>query len=318
MKIKIFDKEALSSIKFLDMTAYLSSKGWRETNRKQNHWVSLVKDGDFEVTVPLTRDINDYARRIFDALSILETVEKRSQQEIFSDVSAVMTDVIRIKIGNGEIAEGQLPLEEGVKIVDKARDLLLAAACSTIQPKPLFQKRQPDEAREYLKKVRLGQTERGSYTITLHSPVPPCLGQATLFPDASEVFERRVTTTLIKGLNTAKTAAEAGTGNVIDAFKNGVPSGISANLCDALSGLMDFGEIRRDANISINWASTRPVHDAAIISSIRFTPDYIPILSEVARIFRENEPREDFTAIGSIYKLVRNEIKMAPYLYFRL
>jgi hypothetical protein len=309
MKTQITDKEVLTGVKFLDLDLYLRGKGWTEAQKIENRSVSFVMGADYEVTVPLTREIGDYSRRIADVLYTLEKAESRSQQEILGDISAVMMDVIRIRVGNGELFEGQIPLEEGVQIVEKARELLLSAACSAVQPKIIYQKRKPDDAMRYLKRVKLGQTERGSFTVTLHSPITPVLAhpqQGDLFDGAP--FERRVSTMLMKGLAAARTAVEnAHDEQGIAAFSSRVNDGVSANLCDAIVGLMSYGDIEREAHIGINWASSRPNREMAAMPPLRFTPDFIPFLSEAVRFFKDTEPYEDFSVMGSVVRLDRQE-----------
>ena len=61
--------------------------------------------------------------------------------------------------------------------------MLLSAACSLSNPQPLYRAGANKEAREYLKQVRMGQTEQGSFVITLLSPVVPPRMQLGLSSD---------------------------------------------------------------------------------------------------------------------------------------
>ena len=58
--------------------------------------------------------------------------------------------------------------------------MVLAAACSLREPRPVYGARNDREANEFMRRVRLGQTEVGSFVVTILSPVVPPEVQLTL------------------------------------------------------------------------------------------------------------------------------------------
>src|SRR6266550_1453470 len=180
MKATIRDPEALRTIRPPDLITYLRATGWHLATRSErvSYWEKAVPQGTgtFEVLVPLRAEFGDFAARISDILETLEAVETRSQLEIFNELITASADVIRVRTHSrtGE-DEGSLSLEDGVTAHERVREMILAAACATISRRALFAKRKPELAMAYLKKLRLGQTERGSYVFTLISPVLPAL-----------------------------------------------------------------------------------------------------------------------------------------------
>ena len=79
----------------------------------------------------------------------------------------------------GRENNGSVLLDEGVELVSQAREMLLAAACATTTPQPVYRAGANRKAGEYMKRVRLGQTEHGSFAVTLMAPVPPMLQMAS-------------------------------------------------------------------------------------------------------------------------------------------
>ena len=69
----------------------------------------------------------------------------------------------------------QIPLEDGALLARSARGMMLAAACSTYERRRAFHTRKPQVAVDYMKGLSLGQTEIGSFVLTVISPVPPRL-----------------------------------------------------------------------------------------------------------------------------------------------
>ncbi|MBF0552339.1 MAG: hypothetical protein HQK60_17640 [Deltaproteobacteria bacterium] len=309
MKISIRDKASLLSVAPIEAAFYLKATGWQQT--KLNHgnysiWHNTdPQNEEYEIALVMSKDRSDFVLSMSEMLKVLEAFEQRSQMEIYNDLMVTSTDVIRVRLGSGEAAEDTIPFEEGVQSVEKARELILAAACAAVQPRPVFPKRKPDRAMDYLRKIRLGQTERGSYVLTIYSRVPPRLGQLDSFEDEPP-FERRVTKTLIRSLIATKCAAEkANIDEDVQAFRNAVPDGVSANLCEALVGLVDFHETQRSVEVSLTWSRSRP-EPMNIPNKVVVPTDYVPILAEVVRIFKESEPQEDFQLIGQVVKLERD------------
>jgi hypothetical protein len=200
----------------------------------------------------------------------------------------------------------------------KAKELMFAAACAAKSRKPVYGPRRPEDAVEYVRSVRMGQTEHGSYVLKLLSPVPPRLqkekktgAQMDLdgVPHApeDEPFARKVTLQLATAIRATHEAAlsAAGSGS-ITAFEKAVASGVSANLCDAITGLGAPMDADRKLEVSISWALSRPVPDLPT-ARVMFASDTFPIIAEAARMFREQAPREEFEVYGPVIRLDRSE-----------
>ena len=245
-----------------------------------------------------------------DTLRTLEVVEDRSQLEILNDLLATSADIMRFRITYAEATDGTIPIEEGAQIVQRARDMVMAGACAAIEKRAVFQTRKPNQAVEYLKKVRMGQTERGSYVVTVISRVAPVLrlGESDCLFEVEQPFERQVTATLARAVAAAKRAASsaAATGD-FENFRTGVSVGISANLCDAIRGLASGGEADRGVEVTFSWSRSRPIEPSTVEDRVAFSPDSMPVIEEAARLFRETTPREDFELRGPVVKLERAE-----------
>jgi hypothetical protein len=306
MKASIRDNDALCSVLPLNTAAYLRTRGWVEVKREQHRyslWNRKDDRGIFEALLPLEHQFRDYQARIAEILSTLEVVEERSQIEILRDMMTTSSDVIRIRTEH-DSKEDSVSLESGVALVKNARDLLLAAACSTVVLRTYFPTRKPDEALKYLANLRMGQTERGSFVITLLSPVTPDL-QAPEYPDSTDPFERRVTKTLMRALAALRDAAEqsAATGN-IKPFETAMSLGASVNLCDALANLQE--EAKADTlDIGISWAPVRAVHESTVQSRVTITKDAVPVMREASRFFKSVATQEGVSLRGFITELHR-------------
>ena len=177
MNVKIIDAGALSALRPLEVVSYLRSSGWTKAGEKPGNWSRWVRadqEGEeFEVTVPLNHQFRDFATRMGDVLQVLAVIEARSQLQILRDLLVTGSDVIRLRLADPDLAEASVPLDEGATFVQKAKVMMLAAACAAVDPRVYYPSRKPAQAIDYMRRARLGQTEPGSFIITIILQVPP-------------------------------------------------------------------------------------------------------------------------------------------------
>ena len=170
-------------------------------------------------------------------------------------------------------------------LIKCSADLVLAAACAAVAPKPVYRTRKPQEAVEFVSRVRLGAPEEGSFVVTLHVPVPPALQSAPSDEPESQPFERRSTLMLAESVVAARHAAErAGLGEGMEPFHAATAHGVSANLCEALAQLV-AGDAVSELELLFGWAASRPVRTGAA-RQIRLGSDVGAVLQEAARQLR--------------------------------
>ena len=199
-----------------------------------------------------------------------------------------------------------MTLNDGVDLIRGAREMLLSVACSLGEPQAVYRAGASREAAELLKRVRLSQTEQGSFVVTLLMPVvPPRM--PLLFPDPEDRHaptERRVTRRLVEALTAARRATEQLAAGDARAFGGAVANGVSANLCDALVRLIEpFPTL----DVGVSWARTRPV--SAPPTVVRFGGADAALLREAARSLRDRAPRPDVRLYGFVHLLKRTEVE---------
>ena len=311
MKAKIQDMDALRALTPLELTAYLRSKGWKQQmdlHGKAFLWLYEGEHGESEVTVPLRREFADYALRVQEVIQTVSKVEQRSELEVLRDLLTATADLVRVRAPDVDSDTGSLPLELGVQFVKCSRDMVLAAACAALNKRAYFAKRKAQQAMDYLSHVRMGQTEHGSFVLTILSPVAPELRPTQepmpFITEVSEPYERQVTRTLMRSLASLDEAARSAVVNGDMApFQAAIPKGVSANLCEAIVGLAEVTS-GRGLDIQVSWARSRPIAEE-FPHRVYFADDRIPIISEAARLFKETTPSDDFEIEGWVKRLDR-------------
>lgn len=312
MSASVLAPDALRALRPLEVASYLRVHGWRQEadlNGKGSVWLLPAEAGrdEADITLPLQRDLGDFALRMGDVLRTLRQVERRPEPEILQDLMTTSSDLIRVRAPSRDADSGSLPLEQAVAFVERSRDLVLAAACAAITKRAYYATRKPTKATDYLSQVRMGQTERGSYVLTILSPVAPALapeGELPLGLESPEPYERQVTRTLAEGLAAMEHAArQAAASGGMAAFDHAVSQGVSANLCEAVAGLSAVSPAD-GLDIRIAWSRTRPAV-SSIPSRIVLGSDSIPLIQEAARLFKDTAPVEDVELQGFVTWLAR-------------
>lgn len=324
MKAIITDIEALQSLGPAEVALYLRSHEWKLTREIGNRGAVWQKNQEKshapEILLPLRHDLDDYTERMAEVLQALEADEGRSQLDVLREITDSTADIIRIRLQGPAFEDGSVPIDQAAQVVDQAREMMLAAACSTVQPRLVFRTRRPIQATEYLRHVRLGQTERGSYILNLRSAVPPRFSDAANSSDApglsklpplviesDEPFERRVTLMLARALGVTRSAlaSVAVTGDIAP-FQAAATEGVSANLCAALAGL-NVGSNAQAIDINLRWPPMRPLPLGTEQARFRLSADALVTLAEVARELKERAVYEDFELNGVVTALHREQ-----------
>ena len=205
--------------------AYLIGNGWirDESASRDAADVYVWPENPREAAiVPASERYGDYTTRIWQIGEQLSRLEGRPTRSVLTDLALADSDLVGVRLPNAAA--------DGAAALDEAKRLLLAAACSADRPKRVYRAGGSKRAADYLRGVRLGQTEPG-FVITLLSPVPPRLGEQTT-PLPEEPFPRQVTRKLVAGLRVSRKAIDRvnrGTGDIGE-FENGLREG-SARTC---------------------------------------------------------------------------------------
>ena len=290
MKAAIQDAEALKAVSPAALSAYACAAGWRKTGETYGaHSDVYGARGRPELLVPRTDRLGDYASVVYRLIEIFADAAETDQLSLYRDLVTADRDVIRVRAA--ESGDGAVALSEGLDLLRGAHDMMLAAACSLRSPRPRYWAGSNQEASDFVGRIRLGQSEHGSFAVTLLTPVLPPPMQPTLAGSErpeDDPLERRMTRRLVGALSAARTALERTASGVGESFFKVVEHGVSANLCDALAMLVEpFPTL----DVGVTWARTLPRSTAREV--VRFARADAPILREAARSFRNLEPRPE-------------------------
>lgn len=255
---------------------------------------------DAEVLLPVPH-VKDYRQRMRDALLSIASFEARGVSEVINEVKRLFANVIAVRVVADDTKDGTIPINDGVLLIAKAKELLSAAARSLHAKRKQFTRGAPKEAKDYLETLLLGQTEVGSYVVNVIAPVQNVLssdGLATPIPMA-----QAITASLVSGLTALEKASSEyeNDGDFAD-FDAAVMAGASSNMCDALLGLS--GEKHtRTFEITITAASN-PMFEMQPKKFV-FDRKRVEVLEKATRYYKGDYVLADRRLTGYITKLSR-------------
>ena len=179
MRATIRDGDALSAVSPSALSAYARASGWVKSEDFGDSSDVYVGTGLPEIIVPRTQRLGDYPDVVARLIEIFAAAADMDELALYRDLVTADRDITRVRAPETS-DDGTIALSEGANFVSGIRDIHMAAACSLYDPRPLYRTGTNREANEILQGMRLGQTEQGSYVVTLLSPVIPPLVQVPL------------------------------------------------------------------------------------------------------------------------------------------
>lgn len=283
---------ALQKIDVDLLEVYLAETNWRlfKTSDSGVKIWDTIKDGSVvRLRLPGDKDFDDYARSMQMALQTLAELENRSLESLIEVLQSNKTgDIIKLTTYDRlDRSSFSIPLLDGVALIEKAKRLTTAAALSAENFKKSFSNFRSPKVLEYLSRVRLGQTESGSYRIKLLTPLP----YQNLIPGIVP-YERRVSDTLISGLDALDHISKSiiRTGNYqFEEYLEAVDSGVSANLCEALiDSKVKDEHLPLEIGVEYSPIIKAPHQES---KSVEFNPDVLHYVEQAAKDFREFAPQ---------------------------
>ena len=309
MRVRIIDADALRTLSLVDIRSYLASQNWQSAGRYGDVatiYQHSLDGAEAEILLPIRETLADLPARLTEIISTLADVERRDELSVFRDLVFSGFDVVRFRAPGSE-TDGTIALQSGVALYDNARDVVAAAANAEVKRSRVFRGNTSEKAKVYLDSLRLGQTEIGSYILTVLSPVRPGLesDQSSLFPDIDmieEPFSRKATRRLASALQAAKNAVEeAGATGRFEPFEVSVKDGVSSNLCEAIAKLVEQGD---GVDIGLTWSRVRLAPQRNLL--FKFTTDNARLFTEAAASLRAREPESNVTIQGIVTSLSRD------------
>ena len=153
------------------------------------------------------------------------------------------TDILKIRLEKKDVEAGNILFDDAIRMYENAKRLLAATALDILHPKKYHQGRMDDCVLKFLSNCRFGQTEIGSYVVSVVCPFAELdenedYKQLSIFSDEEQCansLTRQVTSRVMKNISFIKNQIDNGEMDKL-ILQDGDKI-ISANFYEALGGL---------------------------------------------------------------------------------
>lgn len=283
---------------------------WRARQREEG----LLDDPEpLVVVLPARRDVNDYAYVVDAAIKTIACAERRSPEEIRSDVSFGGADTVAVRL-TPDAPSGEAPLAVVRSAVTALHEFVVGSAAAIEIRELVLPSHRPTWAESYAGSVRLS-TQPGSFVLSLAMPLVVDLGNdAARDQDTGEQlsldlppqpFGRRVSGRMLKAAQAAQQLAEdvsAGHQPLRVFGETSAWPTVNATELAALKALggPEYGLYQlRFTQSPMAGRHAEPV-------TLRVTPGQQRILGEAADFLRTRQPRAGVTVQGLVVRLHRS------------
>ncbi|HJA94751.1 MAG TPA: hypothetical protein H9717_16820 [Candidatus Eisenbergiella merdipullorum] len=243
------------SVNFLDLTEkinplafskYLKETGWKLFPTKRTYlkiYQYENKDEFFQVIIPFEKRLSDYKEAMYKAVTTVAEMEKKSVEQVMLYLLNPNTDILKIRLERQDIETGNILFDDAIRMYENAKKLLAATALDILHPKKYHQGRTDDAVSHFLSSCRFGQTEIGSYVVSVVCPFAELdekegYKQLSIFSEEEECansLTRKVTSRVMNNIYQIKSHIDEG--DLEGLLSKDGEDIISANFYEALTGL---------------------------------------------------------------------------------
>lgn len=299
---------------------FLAVTGWHLETRREGHsalWALDDDRGEASLMLPYDTSFRDFQQRFRDALSIISDVHGVTGDALGLEVASASADILLVR-ADQFMDDGTIPLSEAKSLILGAQKMILAAACSTIAPKPSYPGRKPKAAADFMAdSVRMGHTMRGSFVLTIFARLPVEASSdahdgTSAEEDEIVPYPRQVMSQLRSALGTLDDVASDRVALSTDEV---VSSGVSAELCQSLEDMTEF-EGLRSLDLSFRWSASipaptfnDPIERVENPNRVVLRRDQLPRVTQTRETLRTKFAPTTDTVLGQVVRLERAEGK---------
>jgi hypothetical protein len=283
-------------ISHIETAKYLRDLGWNEipTKSEQINVFQLENQaGFFQVDLPSSRLLRDYKKAMYRTVETISRSVGKSVEQVTLELLNPLSDILRLRVQGSNSEEGSLFMEDAINLYDNAKKLLTATAMDIIKPQLFHSGRPPATINEFVNNCRFGQTEIGSYVVSVVCPFARLnsneIVQLTIFDEevvCAESITRQVVNKLVSSVSTVKESVEKG--NLEAVINDNAETGISANFLEALNGINIYRE-GNSLDISVKYAPTISSNTLSVTTVSIDHEYYAPIDTVINNIRRVQE-----------------------------
>jgi hypothetical protein len=308
----------------MSFSKYLTRHQWLNEN-KYNELFTIwhrpeQNNFKYELIVPENNNIRYFHETIEKILFVLADYYNKKPIQIIDDFNNSLHDKVKYSLKSEMTKNGLIPLNEGIRLLDNAKEMLASSFLAVNSKKKNFLGPRSEAINNVLELVELGQTEEGSFIINIYIPRDYFTGdESMLFEEPS--FTRKALILMENATNSLieKIDEYRKTDN-IEIFNLCIQNGVSSNFCHAISEISLNGQ--NDVIIDIEYING--IDKDIETKKIVINKNIIPIINEVEQYLHSDLIEEGYEIKGFVTMLrkepdaIEGEITVAAWVEEKL
>jgi hypothetical protein len=286
---------SMETVQLSSLRAFLGSRGYINRERWGTYldrFSRKVGGREQNVLIPTERDLVDFDKRMRDALEALSAHLKTPAQVLLKQIANSGYEVVRIAANPGE-QSNTVSYDAAIDLLQGGFALIDSSAVVAISYESIraVRGRRPDAVRKYLDRVQVGQTEVGSFVLTLLMPLSVEGDVLELPENMAETFGRQVAEQMSSALRAAERATRTGE----FAVRNIAEEGVTANFSKGIARM-----VQAVGDVAINLAPATDSKKAPRYVASKFSWRDLPTLKEIERRLTPKEQRKPVSLTGTV------------------
>lgn len=294
-------------VRLSDLVQYLQDHNWVVDDSFPNNNLivfnkSQKRDEVITIVLPSKEHFIDFPQRVTYAIDTLSAVEGRNKKDIINDITAADIDKLEIRVISSLSEEGKIPLNYAAGLILGLKNLIVSAAYTEEKPRKVF-KRPSKQALDYGDLFKLGQTDIGSYIVTVESSSLKNDNIEIVINNNNEAnpesFSRRIMKRIHRSIYQIENFNKENF-KLNDIVQSGYNQGVNANICEALLSMYQEG-VPVTLESQIKYSNVIKM-DEELPSTITLQDADFHVIKAIAEALRSEEP-ESVEIEGIISKL---------------
>ena len=249
-----------------------------------------------QLIVPLDESFDDYPETVAEAVQKFAEFEGRTSAEVLSHLLLPPADVLRFRETGPDTETGTVGLDQVIGLLEGTKKMLLSVAHSVLHPQPYHPRLSRGEAEQFVRSCRMGQTERGSFIVTVACPLDFVPGTVV----ADGPFARQVTQGLMQSLAEVADAADKNqVDELVDHWNHPL---LSANFLESLLMLRPAAE-RASVMVSASWSKTLPIPSILTKPALQLDQGCFEAVEYLAPKLRSTPTAKHMSFVGVVDQL---------------
>ena len=303
-------EEMAGKISYVDVCRYVRDLHWEKYKGDVRDGISvyqkIVRDDFYQINIPCNLEFNDYSFSMYRVIKTLAKVENKSEEELILELLNPLSDILRVRQVSKNVENGSILFEDAINLFEQSKRLLLNATLDVLNFKPLYKGRVLEEAQKFINQCRYGQTEIGSYVISLVCPFINIengeIQQLSLFSKeetAAQSITRKATRKVIESIDIIKQTIDSG--KELSTVIEDERQHISVSFIEALAAL-NLAENENSIEISAKWAPTISENKPSF-NKVAISHDYYSPMKSVIDKYKKEDEQHSIIIEGKIYQL---------------